>query len=197
MRRVSWSCGILLSPPVAACRRRLWASINAPMECWPSPTTSAGRRMAAATTSKPITTMRRSRPSWKLSSSTRLSKWRAASMACCTSSMVRKSTATPWPCSPSSGLTTTRWCSSRKARLSSALPAICCAGRFNPAALSTLWVRLLSWHRVMLTALVRSLRDSRQRTRRPPWLRVNIPASASSTCTSMPRRCASSTMIRA
>ncbi len=59
-------------------------------------------------------------------------------MACCTSSMVCRSTATPWPCSPSSGLTTTRWCSSRNSRLSSALPASCCAGSFKPARLERL-----------------------------------------------------------
>lgn len=50
---------------------------------------------------------------------------------------------------------------------------------------------------VMVTALVRSLSDSRQRMRRPPRLRVNSPPAASSTCTSMPRRNASSTMMRA
>ncbi|MNQ99704.1 M42 glutamyl aminopeptidase [compost metagenome] len=33
-----------------------------------------------------------------------------------------------------------------------------------------------------------AMQDSRQRTRLPPWLKVNRPASASSTCTSMPRR---------
>ncbi|MNE26711.1 hypothetical protein D3C80_1200890 [compost metagenome] len=186
-----------LSPPVAAWRRRLWASIRAPTACWPSPTICAGWRMAAATTSKPMTTMRRSRPAWKLSSSTRLSNCRAASTASLISSRVVRLTATPLPCSPSSGLTTTAPWSSRKARLSSALPASCCAGTCRPALASTLWVRLLSWHRVILTAVVRSLSDSRQRTRRPPWIRVNRPPSASSTCTSIPRRYASSTMIRA
>lgn len=59
------------------------------------------------------------------------------------------------------------------------------------------WVRTLSWQRVMLTAVVRSESDSRQRICRPPWVRVNRPPSASSTRTSMPRRWASSTMIRA
>ncbi|MNH20639.1 hypothetical protein D3C79_804160 [compost metagenome] len=177
-----------LSPAVAAWRRRLCASISAPTACRPSPTICAGWRMAAATTSKPMTTMRRSSPSWKLSSSTRLSKRRAFSIAWLTSSRLVRFTATPWPCSPSSGLTTIAPWSSRKARLSSALPASCCAGNCRPASFSTLWVRLLSWHRVMLTALVRSLNDSRQRTRRPPRLRVNRPASASSTCTSIPRR---------
>ena len=55
----------------------------------------------------------------------------------------------------------------------------------------------LSSHRLMATAVVYSERASRVTTERPPWVRRSSPASASSTSTRIPRRMASSAMIRA
>ncbi len=76
----------------------------------------------------------------------------------------------PLPCSPSTGLTTMAPCSRRKAALASASAASACCGTFRPAWASRRAVTRLSAQRLMATALVSSLSDSRQTTLRPPWL---------------------------
>ena len=56
------SSGMRDSPPVARSRRRLVDRTSSATGCRPSPTTSAGRRTAAATTCRSITMTRRSSP---------------------------------------------------------------------------------------------------------------------------------------
>ena len=70
-------------------------------------------------------------------------------------------------------------------------------GTTRPASATMRRVRRLSSHRLMATAEVDSDSDSRVTTLRPPWVSRISPVSASSTSTRIPRRMASSAMIRA
>ena len=66
-----------------------------------------------------------------------------------------------------------------------------------PASETRRRVRRLSSHRHMAIAEVNSDSDSRVITLRPPWVSRISPVSASRTSTQIPRRSASSAMIRA
>ncbi len=182
----------------AAARRRDWLSIRLRIFCLPSPTMRGGRRTAAATNLKSMTTSLRSSPAKQASTRTRSQISRAAAMARSISSSVSSPTATPLPCSPRAGFTTTLPCFLRKAfsALASSSATIC-SGTTRPAFSTTRRVTALSSQMDIATPEVSSERLSRQWTERPPCERRKKPPSASVISTCTPRLCASSTMSRA
>ena len=78
--------GMRDSPPVAAARRRLCASMSSRILWWPVPMISAGLRSAAATTLPSITTRRRSSPGARCSINTAGCSSRARASAASSSS---------------------------------------------------------------------------------------------------------------
>ncbi len=186
------------SPPVAAERRRL--SAGSRTLCSPVPMTSGGSRSAAATTRPSITTSRRSSPGTRCSISTSGYCARARARAADRSSgpfSAVTPTVMPLPCSPRVGLTTTSPTSLRNAKSPSSKVASRARGTVMPASETRRRVNRLSSHRHMATAEVYSDSDSRVMTLRPPCVSRISPVSASSTSTQIPRRSASSAMIRA
>ena len=147
-------------------------SMSSAIECRPVPVIWAGRRMAAATTLKLITTTRRSSPATYSSSKTCGHIFRASSTAACSSAGSEILTCTPRPCSPRAGFTTIAP-QSRRERL-----ILLDATRRSTAAarahrrLAALVVTALSSQRLIAIAEVNSLSDSRQMIRRPPNCRA-------------------------
>ena len=104
---VSSSTGMTDSPWVAAERLRLCASTSCRTVCLPLPTTSGGRRTAAAITLPLMTTRRRSSPAQRSSMITSGQCLAAHASARSRSSGSVTPTVMPAPCSPRAGLTTT------------------------------------------------------------------------------------------